>query len=141
LGSERPGILAWMIEGCLKWRLQKLTAPAAVIHATDTYLESEDALGQWLEEFCEKGAQFWEASSALYASWKSWAEDAGESAGSQRRFSQALESKSFEPTRKAKARGFSGFRLKANGKQQVALDILESAAVTLVTAKTVNPKL
>lgn len=77
LHAEWPGILAWMIQGCLKWRSQKLNAPAAVTQATDTYLESEDALGQWLEEFSEKGAQFWEASSALYASWKSWADKAG----------------------------------------------------------------
>ena len=31
LHAEWPGILAWMIQGCLKWQSQKLNAPAAVI--------------------------------------------------------------------------------------------------------------
>ena len=138
LRTEWAGILAWMIEGCLKWQSHKLNAPLAVKQATESYLESEDALGHWLEECCEKDPQCWEGSSALFASWKEWATRAGELAQSQRRFVQALESKGFHAERKAKARGFAGLRLKAIEKQVAALDLLKSAGMTLVTPQVIS---
>ncbi len=140
LQAEWPGILAWAIDGCLKWQCQTLNAPAAVIQATTSYLEAEDALGQWLEECCDRDPGYWEGSSALFPSWRAWAEGRGETAGSQRRFTQALESRGFETKRKTKARGFAGLRLKANIKQMVALDMLQEAGVTLVTPEKVNQK-
>jgi len=140
LKAEWPGILAWMIDGCLKWRSQKLNAPAAVMQATATYLESEDALGQWLEECCEQDPACWEGSSTLFSSWKPWADGKRETVGSQRRFVQALESKGFEVKRKSKARGFSGLRLKAEMKQELAFDLLQESGMTLVTSEKVNQK-
>lgn len=41
LKAEWPGILAWMIEGCLKWQAIGLKPPDAVKKATEIYLESE----------------------------------------------------------------------------------------------------
>jgi putative DNA primase/helicase len=121
LKAEWSGILAWAVDGCLKWQAIGLKPPDAVKKATETYLESEDALGQWLEECCEKGSQHWEGSSALFASWKAWADSKGESLLSQRRFVQALESKGFQQQRKAKARGFAGLRLSASAKQEATV--------------------
>jgi putative DNA primase/helicase len=127
-----------MIEGCLKWQSLKLNAPLAVKQATEIYLESEDALGQWIEECCEKDPLCWQGSSELFASWKDWAARTGELARTQRRFVQALESRGFEVQRKAKARGSAGLRLKPIAKQSVALELLSSGGVTLVTPEIIN---
>lgn len=42
LKAEWPGILAWMIEGCLEWQQCGLAPPAAVTDATAAYLEAEE---------------------------------------------------------------------------------------------------
>jgi putative DNA primase/helicase len=91
LKAELPGILAWMIEGCRDWRERGLAPPDAVRAATTAYLEGEDALAAWIEEATENNPTAWEASPALFKSWKAWAERAGEWVGSQRKFTQRLE--------------------------------------------------
>jgi putative DNA primase/helicase len=62
-----------------------------VRHATDAYLAAEDAIALWIEERCACDPIYTERSASLFASWKSWAERAGEFVGSQKRFAQAIE--------------------------------------------------
>ena len=45
LKKEWPGILAWMVEGCLQWKRIGLSPPQKVIDATEDYLDDEDTLG------------------------------------------------------------------------------------------------
>jgi putative DNA primase/helicase len=42
LKAEWPGILAWMIEGCLRWQSEGLNPPKAMLEATAEYLAAED---------------------------------------------------------------------------------------------------
>ena len=133
LKAEWPGILAWAIEGCLNWQTVGLKPPPAVVEATERYLESEDAISLWIEERCEKSKTEWESSSALYASWKHWAECAGEYASSQKRFIQVLESKGLMSVRKAKGRGILGLRLRHDVP-------VTHASMTLVTGKNKTSK-
>ena len=50
LKAEWPGILAWMIEGCLEWQQHGLAPPEAVTDATAAYLEAQDAIAAWIDE-------------------------------------------------------------------------------------------
>jgi putative DNA primase/helicase len=111
LKAEWPGILAWMIEGCLEWQTEGLRAPEAVRSATDAYLEGEDAFSTWIDDRCERDPNAWETATALFASWTSWATSAGEFVGSSRRFAQALESRGFASHRRMHGRGFLGIRV------------------------------
>jgi putative DNA primase/helicase len=111
LKTEWPGILQWMIEGCLNWQKEGLNPPNAVTAATQEYLESEDAMTCWLEDKCERSEQFTTASADLFASWKNWADAAGEPVGSQKRFSQKLEERGFEKIRTRYGREFRGLRI------------------------------
>ena len=95
LRKEWQGILRWAIEGCLEWQRIGLAPPAAVRVATEAYLASEDAIALWLDECCAKDKTYRANSGDLFASWKRWAEAAGEYAGPQKRFSQALEDRGF----------------------------------------------
>jgi putative DNA primase/helicase len=112
LKGEWPGILSWMISGCHDWREQGLAAPEIVLAATAAYLEAEDALTAWLEEACELDPSAWESSSALFASWKAWADRAGEHPGTMKRLVQNLEARGFVARRKMNGRGFEGLSIK-----------------------------
>jgi putative DNA primase/helicase len=109
--AEWPGILAWMIEGAFEWKTEGLAPPRAVVDATAAYLEAEDSVAAWIDDRCERQPSAWERSSALFASWKQWAEASGEHAGSAKRFSQTLESRGFVSHRLARGAGFDGLRL------------------------------
>jgi putative DNA primase/helicase len=113
LKAEWPGILQWMIEGCLQWQRVGLAAPAAVRDATAAYLEAEDAISLWIDDRCVRDPHHWATSTELYASWRSWAEEAGEYPLGQKRFVQALEARGYTPLRRKTGRGFLGLRLKA----------------------------
>jgi putative DNA primase/helicase len=111
LKAEWPGILAWLIEGTLEWQTQGLRPPQAVLDATEAYLAAEDATAAWIDDKCLRDLRSWEKSSDLFASWQSWAETAGEAAGTQRRLSQTLESRGFKSQPMRHGRGFMGLRL------------------------------
>lgn len=111
LRAEWPGILQWMIAGCLAWQREGLAPPAAVRDATTAYMEGEDATAAWIDERCSREPQAWTSSGDLFASWKAWAEQAGEFVGSAKRFGQNLETRGFQPARKKIGRGFEGLAL------------------------------
>lgn len=113
LKAEWPGILAWMIEGCLRWQGAGLQPPAAVQEATAAYLEAEDLLGAWLAECCVQDPKSWELSTALFASFKSYAERTGEKPGSGKTLNQLLEKRGFQYRRTSTHRGFDGLQLRA----------------------------
>ena len=112
LRDEWPGILAWAICGAAEWYANGLAPPARVTEATQNYLSEEDAFLLWFDECCAADAYTWERSSDLFRAWKAWAERSGETVGSQKRFSQALEARGYVAERRRDGRGFTGLRLK-----------------------------
>src|SRR4029078_10354951 len=66
LRGEWPGILRWMIEGCLDSQQDGPVRPAAVAEATDGYFEDQDLMGQWIKADCEEGSNHVEATAALF---------------------------------------------------------------------------
>jgi putative DNA primase/helicase len=111
LRGEWGGILQWMIEGCLEWQSEGLQVPKAVRDATKDYLASEDLLSRWIEDCCVRLSGKWESATALFRNWRLWCMENQEDPGSQKRFSENLESHGFEPKRTKKARGFNGIGL------------------------------
>jgi len=59
LRPEWPGILQWVIDGCLQWQREGLNPPNAVREATDAYLAQEDSFRQWVEDCCVVGRNRW----------------------------------------------------------------------------------
>jgi putative DNA primase/helicase len=122
LKAEWPGILKWMIDGCIAWQWDGLNPPKAVLTATAEYLEAEDAMLAWLEDDCERDSQAQESTSNLYSRYRIWADRAGESAGSSKRFAQTLEARGFGRCRTKAARGFAGLRLKTSASGLIAAE-------------------
>jgi putative DNA primase/helicase len=111
LEAEWPGILAWMIEGCLEWQKIGLSPPAIVVAETAEYLKGEDKLARWIDERCERNDSWWTSSSELFASWKSWAEENNEYLVSQTKFSNDLKEAGFEKDDRRNANGFKGLKV------------------------------
>lgn len=117
LKPEWPGILQWVIEGCLEWQKQGLNPPKMVRDATSEYLSEEDVIRTWIDECCGVDKIYSQRKSELYASWKSWAEAAGEYAGTQKAFLTELENRGFETIRDSFGqRMFRGIGLKQKSK-------------------------
>jgi P4 family phage/plasmid primase-like protien len=111
LKAEWPGILQWMIQGCLMWQRDGLSPPPIVREATESYLAEEDGIARWIEECCNVGKQHWCASKLLWPSWQRWATAANEVVGSRKRFSSALESHGYLLERTMATRGYRGLDL------------------------------
>jgi putative DNA primase/helicase len=111
--AEGDGILAWAVQGCLAWQREGLRPPPCVLAATDEYFESEDALGQWMDERCLLSPVHREGVSQLFSDWREWAERAGEYVGSVKRFSEQLAARKLEKCRlSGGARAISGIGLR-----------------------------
>ncbi len=95
LKQELPGILAWAVEGCLKWQKDGLREPAVVAQHTATYRNEMDVLGAFLDEHCEVGPMESVSSSELYATFREWAAEGGEYLMSQTMFGRRLTDRGF----------------------------------------------
>ena len=112
LKAEAPGILQWMIEGCLEWERNGLKPPSVVKESTDQYLGDEDSLQQWIDECCDLGPGF-ESSKALFYSWTKWCELSGEYVGTMKRLMAKLESRGISTGQKVRhVRGCLGIKIK-----------------------------
>jgi putative DNA primase/helicase len=112
LRPEWPGILRWIIDGCLTWQRDGLARPKAVDNATEEYFEEQDLMRAWVEECCETGRACSDTSASLFKSWTDYALASGEKPGSKKRFSAALFRLGFRKSRTNRSRNYDGIRLK-----------------------------
>ena len=112
LRAEWPGILAWAIQGCLEWQRDGLKPPASICAATDDYFAVEDSVQAWMDDCCLVGSMAWGRAGDLFTSWRGWAEERGEVAGSAKAFAEKLKHHGLEPKKTAGERGYAGIALK-----------------------------
>ena len=118
LRDEWPGILRWMIEGCLDWQQNGLTRPTSIDKATAAYFDDQDLLGDWMSQCCVLGEGKKTPSAQLFGSWQAYATENFEDPGSIGSFSQALEKRGFSLLKNVptgigtqRRRGFAGLAL------------------------------
>lgn len=110
--AEAPGILQWMIDGCLDWQKNGLVRPACVIEATEEYFSDQEVFPRWLEEECITGGTISEASSVLYRSWSEYARSVGAKPGTQADFKESMRKARFAYRKRNNVREFCGISLK-----------------------------
>lgn len=96
LNNELPGILSWIVQGCLDWQREGLGEPEAVRFATSAYQAEQDVLGSFLEEECVKGVGKTAWAKELYAAYHRWCEESGERPETQQAFGRRLTERGFE---------------------------------------------
>lgn len=71
--SEYPGILHWMIQGCISWQNFNLSPPQIIIDSTEDYFEDQNNIQLWLNECCVLDPNYKTTSSKAFTSWCAWA--------------------------------------------------------------------
>lgn len=78
LRAEAPGILAWLVRGCLDWVANGERVPDDVLLATSEYRKGEDIIERFLAECCELGPGKSCRAGKLYDAFKGWSQRTGE---------------------------------------------------------------
>lgn len=112
--AEAEGILAWAVAGALAWRRNGLGKPPEVSAANDDWKAENDQLGRFIEDCCVMNASLGGRARALYTAYRSWAEDAGESAVTETMFGRRLRSRGFEKVDRKYGAVYTGIALRAN---------------------------
>jgi putative DNA primase/helicase len=77
LEAEAPGVLAWLVRGCLAWQAEGLETPAEVCAAGAEYRAEMDVLGEFIDDQCLVGLGYSATAGDLYKAYGEWAEAAG----------------------------------------------------------------
>lgn len=89
--DELPGILSWALDGLERLTRQgRFTEPASSTDAILTLADLVSPASAFVRDRCTTGPGREVACDALYAAWKSWAEDNGHRAGSVQKFGRNL---------------------------------------------------
>jgi P4 family phage/plasmid primase-like protien len=91
LKKEWPGILRWMIQGCLDWQNNGLNPPDVVQEATKEYFEAQNFFGRWLDECCILAIGLEVKPTLLLHSFQNWCRENGEEMNDNRRLRGLLE--------------------------------------------------
>lgn len=78
LRAEAPGILAWLVKGCLEWKERGLEPiPDCIRTATQEYQQESDVLGEFIAAKVIEHPGTSTKASELYNAYKQWAEGEG----------------------------------------------------------------
>jgi putative DNA primase/helicase len=100
-----------MIEGCLQWQESGLATPRVVTEATASYLESEDSIGNWIEDCCVQDNRAETLLKRLFESYKAWAAANEEYVTSNKKFASALEDRGVKSRKTERGKAVIGFQL------------------------------
>jgi putative DNA primase/helicase len=129
LRDELPGVLAWIVRGCAEWQREGLRAPEEVRQATQAYRAEMDVLAAFLADCCLRAADEEAFAGELWGAWKRWCEEAGEQAGSQKRFGGRLAERGFLNHRDSKTgrKVWSGLSLRPNWESRAGISLNHSS--------------
>jgi putative DNA primase/helicase len=97
LKAEWPGILRWMIEGCLAWKKDALLKPPQIVtDATKEYLESQDTVQNFFDDCCVIAKNEYDTFEHIWDGYVDWCEDCREFIGTKKTFGQKLKDKGFQ---------------------------------------------
>jgi putative DNA primase/helicase len=92
------GVLAWAVEGAIKWHAlgaSGLATPDAVTASTQRHRDDLDFVGSWLAECTEPAPAHWVSSGEMYRSYRTWCVDNGVEMKKQRSFTLSLKYKGY----------------------------------------------
>jgi len=96
LRSELPGILAWIVRGCIEYLRNGLGEPEQVMDATKVYRTDMDPLEAFIDEECVVRPESWCKFASLYSAYTRWCEESNEYPIKKRRFADRLTERGYE---------------------------------------------
>lgn len=131
LKAELPGVLRWVVNGCLEWQRIGLSEPAVVVAATQEYRAESDVLGEFLEQFVMFGPDESCSRETLRKRYEAWCEEAGHHPLGAKKVAQRLREKHVETTKVREGmrvkNGWKGCRLKSDYELQAEAEPDNSA--------------
>jgi putative DNA primase/helicase len=115
LRAELPGILAWMVRGCLDWQKTGLREPEAVKTSTQSYKAEMDSVANFVEDVCELRPDGEATSKDLYDRYRKWCSEHGEEPVSQKQFGKELVKRGLENKKISGNRGWRGIGFRLSG--------------------------
>jgi len=113
LKAEAPGILAWIVRGCLDWQNDGLRPPQAVTDATAEYHTEMDSVTRFLGARCDLAPGGKELSADLYAEYRKYCEEEGATPETNTTFGKLLGGiNGLESCKIKDSRGWCGIRLR-----------------------------
>lgn len=99
LKEEAPGIMAWLVEGCLRWQETYLQRPDILRQTKTEYKADTDHVAQFMQERTVRRAGVKTAVRDLHAAYVGWCKLNDESHWSVQRFSKHLKTLGYEEVR------------------------------------------
>jgi putative DNA primase/helicase len=73
--TELPGILAWMVRGCLDWQAHGLCPPQEVLLATEEYKQEQDVFEAFLATECLRTPTARVSAAEIYTAYETWCKE------------------------------------------------------------------
>ena len=109
---EADGILAWAVEGCLKYQREGLKPSAAMKRASAEYRKETDILGEWLETCCDVEPSAKIDQGMAYQNYRTFCMVNGVHPMSKKIFSRKLDERNYSGNAYiGKTRAYAGFKL------------------------------
>jgi putative DNA primase/helicase len=104
LRQEFPQILAWAVDGCMKWQANGLDEPECVREATKDYKQEMDLIAAFVEQciVIDYDTEQKISASDLFAIYRGWAKENNEWEMSAKRFGMEMVKKTPEKVKTAK---------------------------------------
>lgn len=121
LREEFPQILAWAVEGCMKWQKDGIIEPACVLDATKDYKQEMDLIAGFVEQCVMIDYTSTEHIMAtdLFNVYRAWAKQNNEYEMSSKKFFMEVQKKLPEKSRSAKGITYSKIQLTDYAKKLV----------------------
>jgi putative DNA primase/helicase len=90
LRAEAPAVLAWTIQGAVKWHAEGLAIPRSVEAASHEYMQENDDLSMWMDECCVRVPAARCKATLLYGNYLAWLKVRGQHAPSMKSWADAM---------------------------------------------------
>jgi putative DNA primase/helicase len=110
LKAEAPGILAWLVRGCLEWQKAGLNPPSIVKETTAEYRRDEDILSLFIQEVVIIDSNSRVKAGIFYKAYERWSLTNGHRPMGGKKFGERM-SKVFKKGRDSKANYYEGVSL------------------------------
>lgn len=112
LKAELPGVLNWALQGYAMWKAEGLLPPKQVQDATAEYRGEMDIMAAFIDDCCKTEDTATCAAKDLYASYRAWAEEAGEHCMSKAIFGRRLVDKGYVKHHTATGSWYDGVKVR-----------------------------
>ena len=117
LKAEHEGILAWAVQGCLKWQEEGLGIPPVVEEAVKEYRSEMDVIGNFITDCCTVSESYTELFSKLYSEYIDWCKQNNEAFINRKAFGIDLSSRGYSSGRINVGAIRKGIRLNKPGEE------------------------